>query len=86
MQGRNEVTGREHEKMVWDINVGIWRREPAKKMNTEKTERGNRSRIMSKKEGKVNVKCCINVKEVEGQKQFAKRTLSALGRSSFNNF
>lgn len=40
-------------------------------MNTEKTERGNRSQIMLKKEGKVNVKCCINVKEVEGQKQFA---------------
>ena len=55
-------------------------------MNTEKTERGNRSQIMLKKEGKVNVKCCINVKEVEGQKQFAIRTLSALGRSSFNNF
>lgn len=55
-------------------------------MNTEKIEKSNRSQIMLTKEGNVNVKCCINVKEVGGQKQFATRTLRALGRSSFNNF
>lgn len=49
-------------------------------------KKSNRSQIMLKNEGMVNVKCYINVKELEGQKDLVARTLSSLGRSGFDNF
>lgn len=51
-------------------------RESAKKTKTEKTEKNNRKPVMLKKEGTVNVKYCVNIKEAGGPKQFATRTVS----------